>query len=56
MWLNATTYTITTNQPRYLNVTAGLAKTINVSSEQAITPLELKGGNAVWVATMSSSC
>jgi hypothetical protein len=42
------TYTITTNQARYLNVTAGLNKTINVATDQTITALELKGGNAYW--------
>ncbi|MHC1739937.1 MAG: right-handed parallel beta-helix repeat-containing protein [Anaerolineaceae bacterium] len=43
------TYTITTNQPRYLNVTTDLGKTIAVTgSKTTINPLELKGGNAVY--------
>ena len=43
------TYRVTTNQPRYLNVTADLLKDKAVSaSALVITTLELKGGNAVW--------
>ncbi len=43
------TYTITTNQPRYLNVTAGLNKTAAISaSKTSLLKLELKGGNAVY--------
>ncbi|MHC1739938.1 MAG: hypothetical protein AB9897_02375 [Anaerolineaceae bacterium] len=43
------TYTITTNQARYLNVTSDLGKTIAVTgSKTTINPLELKGGNAVY--------
>jgi len=41
------TYTLTTNQPRYLNVTADLGKTV-LGSRGTMSPLELKGGNAVW--------
>jgi hypothetical protein len=44
------TYTVTTYQPRYLNVTAALAKTITVDgADYTMAPLELRGGNAVWV-------
>ncbi len=39
-------YTITTNQPRYLNVTADLGKAIDVTKKTAINALELKGGDA----------
>jgi hypothetical protein len=41
------TYTLTTNQPRYLNVTADLAKTV-AGNKGTMNALELKGGNAVW--------
>lgn len=44
----AGTYTITTSQPRYLNVTTDEKKTIDVTLKTAIAALELKGGNAVW--------
>jgi hypothetical protein len=40
-------YEITTNQDRYLNVTADLDKQIYVRSAYTIPALELKGGNAV---------
>jgi hypothetical protein len=40
------TYTITTNQPRYLDVTADLGKTTTVTAATTISPLELKGGDA----------
>ena len=40
------TYTITTNQPRYLNVYAGLNKTKAISAATTLTSLQLKGGNA----------
>jgi hypothetical protein len=46
--VNGGTYTITTLQPRYLNVTAALAKTLLVNGPETIATLELKGGNAVW--------
>jgi hypothetical protein len=43
------TYRITTNQPRYLNLTADLNITKVFSpSVLTIAPLELKGGNANW--------
>jgi len=41
------TYTLTTNQPRYLNVTSALAKTV-AGDKGTMAALELKGGNAVW--------
>jgi hypothetical protein len=41
------TYTLTTNQARYLNVTADLAKTV-AGNKGTMNALELKGGNAVW--------
>jgi len=41
-------YTITTNQPRYLNVTADLGKTVEITGARTLASLELKGGNAVW--------
>jgi len=44
------TYTFTTNQPRYLNITEDLAKTITVVSSNVTfsTPLTLIAGNANW--------
>ncbi len=42
------TYTITTNQPRYLNVTADLAKTVDVYADVTLEPLTLRAGNAIW--------
>ncbi len=39
-------YVITTNQPRYLNVTVDLAKTKAVSANTVLAALELKGGDA----------
>ncbi len=39
-------YRITTNQPRYLDVTATLGKTINISTNDSIAPLELRAGDA----------
>ncbi len=50
----STTYTITTNQPRYLNVTADLLRQKVVSAAATISPLELKGGNAVWTDNIIS--
>ncbi|MEA5077455.1 MAG: hypothetical protein VB013_02680, partial [Anaerolineaceae bacterium] len=41
------TYTITTNQSRYLNVTSDLGKTV-AGNKGTMNALELKGGNAVW--------
>lgn len=42
------TYTVTTNQPRYLNLTAGQNKKVTISAATLLNTLELKGGNAVW--------
>lgn len=43
------TYTITTNQPRYINISAGLGKTVAVGTgKTSLNPLWLWGGNAVW--------
>lgn len=43
------TYTITTNHPRYLNITADLNKTVMVANDKtSIHPLWLRAGNAVW--------
>jgi len=48
--LAGTTYTITTFQPRYLNITAALGKFIVVdTSPEVIAQLKLKGGNANWI-------
>ncbi len=45
----ADTYLLTTNQPRVLNITADLNKTATITSEDGtLTPLVLRGGNAVW--------
>ena len=41
-------YTITTLQPRYLNITAAMGRTIDTYSDTVITPLRLVGGNAYW--------
>lgn len=46
--LNGGTYLITTNQARYLNITAALMKTIYVDGNIELPPLHLFGGNAVW--------
>lgn len=43
------TYTITTLQPRYLNIHSGLAKTIDISVDTEIAPLWLRAGNAFWL-------
>jgi hypothetical protein len=42
------TYVFTTNQPRYLNISADLAKTVLITSNKVFPTLELKGGNAFW--------
>lgn len=45
----ADSYLITTNQPRYLNLTADLSKTVMVSeSKNAIQAIRLIAGNAIW--------
>lgn len=42
-------YTVTTNQPRYLNIDAGCGKSKPVfGTTSTLSPLKLKGGNAVW--------
>lgn len=41
-------YTITTLQPRYLNVTADLLKKITVAGPYNMSALLLRGGNAYW--------
>jgi hypothetical protein len=46
--VNGGIYEITTNQPRYLNVTADLDKQFLVNGDYEIESLELKGGNAFW--------
>lgn len=43
------TYTITTLQPRYLNVVTLSAKTITVDGNEVLPALRLRGGNAVWI-------
>ena len=43
------TYTITTNQPRYLNVITATGKTIMVDGNEILPALRLRGGNAVWM-------
>ncbi|MEL7626678.1 MAG: cohesin domain-containing protein [Anaerolineaceae bacterium] len=45
----ADTYTVTTNMPRYLNITSGLAKTIALSGNDALNNLWLRAGNATWI-------
>lgn len=42
-------YLITTNQPRYLNVTAGLGKTFEVKGQTSLNSLRLLAGNAIWL-------
>jgi predicted GH43/DUF377 family glycosyl hydrolase len=44
------TYTITTNQPRYLNVYADVnfSKIITVADDYTLPALQLRGGNAIW--------
>lgn len=41
-------YTIVTNQPRYLNITADLNKSITLISNRTLPTLWLRGGNAIW--------
>lgn len=43
-------YTITTNQPRYLNVYTAVDffKTINLTGDRLLPELRLRGGNAYW--------
>jgi|GEM_PF-3345109 len=42
-------YTFTTNQPRYLNITSALGKTVTVNeSSVTLSSLWLRGGNAMW--------
>ena len=42
------TYMITTLQPRYLNVIAANNKLTPVTANRVLSPLEMKGGNAIW--------
>ena len=45
----ADSYLVTTAQPRYLNLTAELGKTVLISAgKTALNPLRLAAGNAVW--------
>ena len=44
----ADTYTVTTSQPRCLNVTAELNKTITMTRDYTMQPLTLRCGNALW--------
>ena len=46
-------YTITTLQPRYLNVTADLLKKITVAGPYEMSALILKGGNAYWKSSLT---
>jgi len=46
-------YTITTLQPRYLNVTADLLKKITVAGPYNMSALILKGGNAYWKSSLT---
>lgn len=47
--VNGGTYRITTNQPRYLNVSAELSRIVQVFDDVVLPALELKGGNADWL-------
>ena len=44
----ADTYMVTTTQPRCLNVTADLNKTITMTGDYTMQPLTLRCGNAIW--------
>ncbi len=44
------TYKFTTLQPRYLNITADMLKTFNLTGNKTLASLWLRGGNAVWRA------
>ena len=44
--VNGSTYEITTDQPRYLNITKDLDKQFLVNGAYTMNPLELRGGNA----------
>ena len=46
--VKADTYTVTTAQPRCLNVTAELNKTITMTGDYTMQPLTLRCGNALW--------
>jgi len=49
-YVNGGTYTITTLQPRYLNVTDAQGITVDISGAYTFAQsLELKGGNAYWL-------
>ena len=41
-------YTLTTLQPRFLNVTAALGKTFDVTGPRLLNSLWLRAGNAIW--------
>lgn len=47
------TYTITTNQARYLNVITATGKTILVDGNEILPALRLRGGNAVWMNSLT---
>jgi len=49
------TYLITTNQARYLNVTADLLKDIDVYADVTLPSLTLRAGNAVWTGHATSN-
>jgi len=44
----ADTYTVTTDMPRYLNITTDMAKTIALSGSDSLNALWMRAGNAVW--------
>lgn len=45
----AGTFTFTTLQPRFLNVTAGLAKQFTAAGNMSLSDLTLRAGNAYWL-------
>lgn len=46
--VNGGLYQISTDQPRYLNVSVGMVRLLDVSGDVVLPALELKGGNADW--------
>ena len=42
------TYLFTTQQPRYLNIHAGMNRSLELTSDHILPDLHLMGGNAVW--------
>ena len=46
--VNGGLFNISTDQPRYLNVSADMGRTLDITGDVVLPDLELKGGNADW--------